>query len=183
MKAFTLLLLGLALGFSPAHADTRQGQLNIQFDLNRASPGAMQKHVLGTKIIQGSVRHLRAVYDFTVLGGAIGTVTLRDATFPGLAAKLPSGAIVRDCIIDVITPGTTSASGTMALGTGQSTTDLKAALAAASYTGLVACVPVGTAATAIKLTADRTLVGTIATGALTAGKWYVHIWYEMSDGT
>ena len=40
--------------------------------------------------------------------------------------------------------------------------------------------PVGTAATAVRCTAGRTIQATIATGALTAGKVYYHIEYMLS---
>ncbi len=150
-----------------------------QVDLNKASPGAMQKYQLGSLAIKSEVRMLKATYDFAVNGGATGAVTLKG--IDGQDAVLPNKAIVVDCLIDVITPGTTSASGTMSLSTGQVAADLKAALAAASYTGLVACIPVGTAASSIKMTADRTVVGLIATGALTAGKWNVLLYYIISE--
>jgi hypothetical protein len=55
------------------------------------------------------------------------------------------------------------------------------ATAFSAYTGLVAGVPVGTAATAIKLTADVKPTITIATAALTAGKLNVHIKYQISE--
>jgi hypothetical protein len=45
---------------------------------------------------------------------------------------------------------------------------------------LVAGIPVGTAATSIKMTADRTLQATIATGAITAGKFNLIIEYIYS---
>lgn len=179
MKTLLTLLLALTMA-TPALAKTRAEALSDQAALNSSAPNAHVTARSGDMAVMEKVHILRAKYDFAVQGGAVGAVTLLDVS-TGKAAVLPKGAIVRDCLIDVITPGTTSASGTMALGTGQATNDLKAALAAASYTGLVACVPVGTAASAIKLTADRTMSGTIATGALTAGKWYVIVHYEMSD--
>lgn len=178
MKSF-LIAVVLALVSTQAHALTRAEELAAQFKLNKASPNAMAQTKLGDRVIAGSYHTLRVKYDFAIEGGSVATVSLKDAV-TGLPAVLPKGAIIRHCIIDTITQGATSASGTVALNA-QSAGDLKAALAAASYTGLVACVPVGTAATAIKLTDDRTLTATVATGALTAGKFYVIIQYEMSD--
>lgn len=173
-----LFMLVFCFGMT-VHAGTLSKNNAAEYDLNHASPNAMQKHRLGTTIIKHQVRMIKAIYDFSVLGGAVSTVNLKG--IDGQNVILPKNAIVTDCLIDVITAGTTSASGTMAIGTGQSTNDLKAALAAASYTGVLACVPVGTAATAIKMTADRTVTGTIATGALTAGKWNVLIQYVISE--
>lgn len=178
MKNFLVSLLLLA--FAPsAMAVTRVEALGDQFKLNQSNPNAMGETRLGDKVVAETLRTMRASYSFATQGGAVGSANFLDVS-TGKAAVLPKGAIVRHCIIDVITPGTTSASGTLAI-TLQSAGDIKAALAAASYTGLLACIPVGTAATAIKLTADRTLVGTIATGALTAIKAYVVIQYELSD--
>ncbi len=181
MKSLIGVLLAtcLMMASMPVFADTQAQMLGAQTDLNKASPGAMQKHLLGKKLITQTVHVAKAKYDFAVQGGAVGAITL--VGDDGKAVVLPSKAVVVDCIIDVITPATTSASGTLALSTGQSAADLKAALAAASYTGRVACIPVGTAASAIKLTADRTMVGAIATGALTAGKLYVLVQYVMSE--
>ncbi len=179
MKFLSALIVALVLS-SSVQAGTRQSELNAQFLLNKAAPGSLQKSRLGDRAVNETLHTLRAKYDFAVQGGATGAVTLLDVS-TGQAAVLPKGAIVRDCIIDVITPATTSAAGTLALSTGKSAADLRTATAAASVTGLLACVPVGTAATAIKMTADSTMVGDIATGALTAGKLYVIIQYELSD--
>jgi hypothetical protein len=177
MKTFLIVLALALVAPTAALAGTRAQLLSDQFQLNQNKPSTAR---LGDKSVAEKIHTLRAKYDFAVQGGAVGAVTLLDVS-TGKSAVLPKGAIVRHCIIDVITPATTSASGTLALSTGQTAADLKAATAAASYTGLLACVPVGTAASAIKLTADRTMVGAIATGALTAGKLYVIVQYELSD--
>ena len=76
---------------------------------------------------------------------------------------------------DVITTPTSGGSPTIAFGA-NTTTDLKAATAIATYTGILAGVPVGTAATAVKTTAERTLTATIATATVTAGK--IHFWVQ-----
>lgn len=185
MKKFTTLFLGLFLLFLtvPSHAITQAGARNAEFAVNHG--GGLQKYQIGTLIARDKIWDLVVQYDFAKSGGAISTITLpypSSAGGPGaVSAKLPKGAVVIGCYIDVITALTTSASGTMALSTGQAANDLKAALAAASYTGIVACVPVGTAATAIKLTADSTPNAVIATGAITAGKFNLHIQYVLSE--
>lgn len=172
---FLILIFAMFAFMTPAIAGTLAQDKAATADLNRAQPGAMQKHQLGSRVVADQVRAVTATYDFSVNGGAIGTFNLLDPS-TRQPVRLPQGAIIVDCIIDVLTAGTTSASGTMAINA-QTAGDIKAALAAASYTGRVACVPVGTAATAIKLSADRTLQYTIATGALTNGKWDVKIQY------
>jgi hypothetical protein len=121
---------------------------------------------------------LRGLYDFSVLGGAIGAIILKDED--GTNLVIPSKAIVTSVYIDVITAPTSGGSATIALGA-NTTTDFKAATAIASYTGIVAGVPVGTAATAVKMTADRNITATVAVAALTAGKFYVMVEYIVSE--
>lgn len=150
-----------------------------EFAINRSSSVA-RKHSLGT-LLHKNVNVVVGKYSYAVQGGAVGSVNLlSDLTDATSLVKIPDNAVIKQVWIDVLTPGTTSASGTMAI-TLQSAGDLKAALAAASYTGILAGIPVGVAANMIKLTAERTLVGTIATGALTAGKWNVYVEYVLGD--
>lgn len=177
----TIFLALLLLAGATAHGDTQESLRAAKLKLNTSSPNALHETRLGNLLVDKKEHVLRAVYDFSVLGGAVGALTLRDASDLAVAAKLPKGAIVRNCAIDVITAPTSGGAATIALGTGAAANDLKAATAIASYTGLVACVPVGTVATAIKLTADQTMSATVATAALTAGKIYVVVQYELSD--
>lgn len=125
----------------------------------------------------GLVRFAKATYDFAVDGGAISTITFVSN------ATIPINAIIIGGIIDVLTPATTGTSGTMAIGTsaGSSTSSIKGALAAASYTGLVATVPVFSAATAVKMTAAGSITGTIATGTFTAGKFNIILAYLVGN--
>lgn len=180
MKTFiSALLLSLLSVFAmPAHAGTLANENIAVFQLNRVNAEVAFKHSLGRLVVKRQVRMEKCIYDFSKVGGAISTINLRNDDQQ--SCTLPKNAIIRDVVIDVITAGTTSASGTMSL-TAQTAGDLKAALAAASYTGILAGIPTGSAASAIKLTADRIVTGTIATGALTAGKWNVLIQYEISE--
>lgn len=176
ISVFMLTLLSVLA--VPAKAGTLAANNNAQFELNRVNPEIAFKNQLGRLVIKHSERVLKCTYDFAKVGGAISSINLQNED--GKICVVPKNAIIEQVLIDVITAGTTSASGTMAI-TAQTAGDLKAALAAASYTGILAGIPVGTAATAIKMTADRTVIGTIATGALTAGKWNVLIRYEISE--
>lgn len=183
MKFLIGFVLSLCVG-SMAHAFTKDGAYRAEFSFNHSS--GFQNNFLGTKIIRDNVHDQVVQYNFAVDGGAISTKTVlrvpATAGGPGgVSGSLPKGAIVIGCYIDVITPLTTSASGTVALSTGQAAADLKAATAAASYTGIVACIPTGSAASSIKLTADSTPYFAIATGAITAGKFNLHIQYVLSD--
>jgi hypothetical protein len=150
----------------------------LEVDGNKGTPlqGLATKNPMGTLLTQYKKQVLVGVYDFSVLGGAVGSVNLKDAA--GSTLTLPKGAIVSSGVIDVITAPTSGGAATIAL-TMQSAADLKAATAIASITGLVATIPVGSAATSIKLTADRNIAAVIATAALTAGKFNVIIEYYM----
>jgi hypothetical protein len=157
---------------------TKSQFLDLEASINSgANLPSLQGEKVGSLMLRGSIQVEVASYDFAVQGGATGTVDLLG--LDGKPVVIPQGAIIIDSLIDVITQGATSTSATIAL-TAQTAGDIKAALAAASYNGLVAGIPVGTAATAIKMTADRTLKATIGTGTLTAGKFNLIIEYIYS---
>ncbi len=113
------------------------------------------------------VTHLqvaRFTYDFSVSGGAVGSIPLD--------AVVPNGAVVTDGKVQVITP-LASATGTAALQI-QAANDVIAAAAVSgapwSTAGVKDIVPAGTAATSIATTAARTVTLVVGTAALTAGK-------------
>lgn len=120
---------------------------------------------------------LRATYSFAVNGGAIGATSLKDVE--GNDAILPDNAIITNVVIDTITTPTSAGLATIALNS-EAAGDLKAALAIASYTGIIAGIPINTAATAVKLSADRTIQATIAAFVLTAGQFHVFVEYILS---
>jgi hypothetical protein len=144
--------------------------------LNKMNSTA-QKIQLGS-VLQNQRGALRATYDFAVQGGGIGTVNLKDAD--GNDATLPDKAIVTQVYVDEVTNVTSGGSPTIAFGA-NTTTDLLGATAIASFTGIIAGVPTGTAATMVKLTAARTLTATIATATVTAGKLNVFVEYVVSE--
>ncbi len=125
-------------------------------------------------VAQKSKGCLRATYDFAVGGGAIGVITLKDDF--GNNATLPSGAIITQTFIDVVTQPTSLGAATIAVNSGQAVGDIKAAAVLAGYVGLVAGLQVdGLVANMLKLTAGRTLAITVAAFALTAGKFNVMV--------
>jgi len=104
-------------------------------------------------------------YDFDVDGGDAGAITV-------LGSNIPSGAIITSGMIHVNTAVTSDGSATVAI-QAASSEDILAATAKASLTlnALLDLVPVGTAATAIRLTSQiNSLTFTVGTAALTAGK-------------
>lgn len=143
-------------------------------------PGFDKHHAgeLGQKIAQ-QVHCVKAKYSFATNGGATGTMFLQDEF--GQEILIPSGAIVKQVIIDRATaPASAGGAGTVALGI-NTTTDLLAAVDADTLSAIHAGIPVGTAATAVKATADRKLQLTIGVEALTAGvlNIYVEFYYAV----
>jgi hypothetical protein len=180
MKNFLMsIVLAMTLAVAPAHAYTTTSMTNAQWELNRASPGAMLKHQLGSVLLKSQTLDLKLQYDFSKQGGVVGSIPLLNP-LNGFQGTMPLNAVIVGCLIDVIT-APTGGGASIAITSGQTAADLKAATAVASYTGLVACIPVGSAATSIKLTADRLPAIVVSGGALTAGKFNVHIQYFMSE--
>jgi hypothetical protein len=142
-------------------------------------PDGFAGNGIGT-LLHRTLNVMKAVYSFAVQGGAVSTLSLLDDL--GNAAVLPPGAVIFESFSNWTTAGATSASGTIALGTGAATNDLKTATAAASMTGVVAGIPVCTAASAIVLGSTTTgyqMSLTIATGAITAGVAGIYVWYVL----
>lgn len=122
---------------------------------------------------------MKAVYDFSVLGGAVGTLNLVDDN--GDVILLPSKAIVTQVYCDVVTAmASAGGTGTIALGV-NTTVDLLAAVDADTKSGVFAGIPIGTAGTMVKCTAARHVQATIATEALTAGKLNVFVEFVLSE--
>lgn len=126
----------------------------------------------------GRTKWARAYYDFATDAGAIGSLNLR-------GDMLPSGAVVLSALVKVDTAVVTASSGTVAL-TIEAAGDLRVAAVPSgtiviSTTGVKHTVATRAAAP-IVTTADRHVVATIATGAITAGRFSVLVEYiEPSD--
>jgi len=120
------------------------------------------------------VQVVKGIWDFADQGGAVGTGDLKDDD--GNVIKLPAGVIIRQVYTREVTNVTTSAAGTLAFDS-EASGDLLTDTAAATFSGIQAGEPVGTAATMVRLTAERTLGYEIKTGALTAGK--VEVFVEL----
>ena len=117
--------------------------------------------------LASKVHVIRAKWSFAVDGGAVGTINLKDEF--GNYIIIPSGSIVKQVLIDRVTvPTSTGNNGTVAL-TLNSTGDLLVAVDADTLSALHAGVPIGTAATMVKATAQRNLNLEIATNALLSG--------------
>lgn len=118
-----------------------------------------------------------ATYDFAEHGGAIGAINL--------GVFLPDNAVIRRAWYDVVTTFTSATDAATVALKAQTAGDIKAAVAISDVgnpwdAGNKDGIPVDTAATAIKLTAERELVLTVATEALTAGKLVLFVEYVVS---
>lgn len=136
---------------------------------------------LGSLVTQKKVNVLKAVYDFSVLGGTSGsTVILKDAA--GGPAVLPAAAVIKQVMIDEVTNVTGTGNAAIAFGVNTSS-DLLASTAAASFSNRVAGIPVGTAATSVKTLGQYAVVASFSgsTGNITAGKLNLFIEYYLSD--
>ena len=142
---------------------------NAQLLLNKMNSTAQMVR-LGD-ILQSQKGSVMGYYSFALYGGTVGAQNLKDIN--GVAIVLPDDAIITNVLIDIKTPiVSTGNNGTLALGA-NTANDLLLAVDGDTLSGVAAGIPVGTAATAVKLTAERTLTLTIGTSAFTAGVFAV----------
>ncbi len=124
---------------------------------------------------------LKGKYSFAVQGGGTGTKSLLDDN--GAEIWLPAAAIITQVYIDVITAmSSTGNNGTIAL-TANTSGDLLVAVDADTLSGISTGVPIGSAATMVKLTATRQMTMAIATNALLAGRFNVFYEFVLSDAS
>lgn len=120
-------------------------------------------------------------YDFAVDGGAASTITLRSPTGYSVGNDIPLGALIVGGFVEVDTALTSGGAATVAVNS-QAAGDLVAAAAFDgapwSTTGRKDIVPDSTGSTVVKTTAQRRIAITIATAALTAGKFRVVIFFR-----
>ena len=134
-------------------------------------------------VIEGTTRLKEASgeYDFAVDGGAVGTITLRSAGGAVIGNSIPNGSVITGGYIEVDTPLTSGGAATVAV-TAEGAGDTLAAAAVSgapwSTTGRKSIVQAFTGATTVKTTAARGMTMTIATAALTAGKFRVVVFYR-----
>lgn len=148
-------------------------------DLNQWAPQGPANKI--GDLLDEKVGVLVGYYDFATHGGAVGVVNLlKDLTGGDVIENrliLPSGAIIKQVAVQILTAFTsTGGTGTIAL-TANSSGDLLAAVDADTLSGISAGIPTGAAAAMVALTAERTLKLAIATAAITAGKAAVYVEY------
>jgi hypothetical protein len=117
-------------------------------------------------------------YDFAVDGGAVSTIVLRS---PDGSGPIPSGSYITGGLLDVLT-GFTTGAGAVAGIQAEAANDIVASTivsgAPYSTTGTKSIIPAGTGATAVKTTAARAPAIVIGTGAITAGKCRLVLYYK-----
>lgn len=128
-------------------------------------------HQIGNPQYQGRAKYARAVYEFAVHGGAVSAITLSGDT-------VPAGVIVIDSLVHVHTAVTSGGAATIALGV-ETATDLDAAQAITSVYNTAGPKRLDLTATSAPLvtTVDRAVRATVATAALTAGRFSVVVTY------
>lgn len=114
-------------------------------------------------------------YDFTVNGGAVGSITLTQPNGP-----IPDDFVIQSAWLDLLTPLTSGGAATAALTSGESANDLVAATtiggAPWDVANQYAAIPdFATIADWIKTTAARSPALVVATAALTAGKFHLFL--------
>lgn len=178
----TLTLFLLSVNAYAASGDTVDTN-RLRDVLNGTPPGAAVR--LGTKLVDRTLRTVRAKYDFSILGGfstqSVGGYALLDEENKPL--KIPQNAIIRNVLVDV-TGTVNSVSSLARISLGVNTPgDLKVATAPTSYSSgsILAGVPVNTAATAIKVQGDESVVATITTNDLRSGKFFVIVDYSIAE--
>jgi hypothetical protein len=149
---------------------------DVEYMLNQGVKG--DKVLLGYQLVSNKVQTIKCLYDFSVQGGAISTVTLKAAD--GASCVIPDNAVVLDSHVDVVT-ALAGSGAYVSISTGKAAADVKALTAIASITGILRGTPDGAAANAIKMTAEVNPSIVITSGALTAGKFSVYYHYVMGD--
>lgn len=131
---------------------------------------------MGTQGLENNKRVAYFEYDYDKEGGAVGDITLDRGD------KLPEGAIVTSGVVHSQTAVTSGGSATIALKL-NSSGDVLAATAISNFTAnaLLDVVPDGTASNMVRISSAKYLTMTIATAALTAGKFVVALEYVMTE--
>lgn len=114
-------------------------------------------------------------YDFTRDGGVVGDIAFR-------GPKIPTGFRVTSAFLETLTGFTSGGAATIAVKLNAANDILsEVVLTNFAAAGVDAGIPVGTAASSVKATANQTLYLTVGTAALTAGKMRVVFYGYHTD--
>jgi hypothetical protein len=127
------------------------------------------------------LKEAKGEYDFAVDGGAISAITLRASADDSIGNYIPAGSVITGGYLEVDTLFTTGSAATMAISV-EGANDIQTATVVSgapySTTGRKSITPAFTGATTLKTTVARSIVATIATGTVTAGKMRVVLFYR-----
>lgn len=174
----TKIILALAL-LAPSFALAAKPK-EVRDILNNSGIAPLAASQLGTEVVDGAIKVMRANYDFSVQGGSSAATIFLKAP-DGSSAAIPNKAIIKSVYIDTVTALTAVSTGPRLAFGANTDVDLKAATEAASFSGIIAGIPADSAATAVKMTADRALTMKLAGGNLSAGKINVFVTYLVSE--
>jgi hypothetical protein len=166
-SALTTYVIGTAIGAASAAGEEILVEIR---PYNYVDPTGVD----GTSMVYTAI----ATFDPSATAG------MRTIAAHTLGVTIPDNAIIIDGRIDVLTTFTSATdAGTIAIHV-QSANDIRTATAISTGTSwdaptIQATVPVGTVATAIKLTAAREITATVAVEALTAGKCKIYLDYVL----
>lgn len=123
----------------------------------------------------GRLKSVVAEYDFAVDGGAVSTIVLRGDN------SVPAGSVIMGGYIEVDTAVTSGGAATLGVNS-EAAGDILAATVVSgapwSTTGRKSVIPAFTGVTTVKTTVGRSVAVTVATAALTAGKFRVVLFYR-----
>lgn len=151
------------------------------YELNKRS-SVDRKYATGTKAYDAQQFGAKGTWSFSDQGGVANAILpLHD--HDGKNVTLPAGAIIRDCLIDVVTQPVSSTGSSGIAFSSKAVADLKAATFPASLTTTtpIVCIPIGTVGTMIKTASELTLAIKVGSEALTAGKINVWVEYVLSE--
>ena len=134
----------------------------------------MQDLIGNEKLGRFQEKMLCFMYDFGTQGGATSAITMTDQD--GNAQTLPDNALITSATWDVVTPLASGGSATVALGWTGTAAGIKAA-ADFDHASYVAATQASSLAINGKMSSASSVLMTIATAALTAGKMYLYISY------
>jgi hypothetical protein len=179
MKLLLLILLFPLLSFGALRNQQGTKHADAQALLNKGAGTSTAAKVRLGNVLKEQLGVAIGNYSFAVQGGAVGAISLRDAD--GQPLKLPTNALIKNVIINVITTPTSGGAATISVGI-VSANDLLLATAVASVAGNLQGIPDdATVADFIKLSSEQTVDITVAVAALTAGKFNVLIEYVVSE--
>lgn len=117
----------------------------------------------------GAVRAVRAIWDFSADGGAVGSIPLE--------TLLPDNAVIKSVLVDVLTAVASAGALTLNIAAGSQGNVLASSIALASL-GVGTSFP---AVAALKTTASRELNLVIGTAAATAGRIHFVVEYIVTE--